>query len=276
MKYLLAAAAAASLPSAAHAIDCTRASSHIEHMICDDASLLRADVAMGRAYAEILKAAPDPQIHTMLIVSQKRWVAARDDAFGNLDGATNGMTGEGYPKPLQRSLVLHATEDRTKILKAKSDEGSKQPSLIQAALKQREFGAQFTGGPSAGFSSSCNFLPHNAGDLGYDYACFGTAQYQNNDRICGETQDWATFRAYTTRFVANVVAGQVKVTALCKDDICDATPDGGWDSRPEVGSDGPVGGALEKLDPEADDGLGDEWLKVCLSDKTFPPTQTLK
>ncbi len=190
--------AVAALPSAAHAIDCSRASSPIEHTICSAPALVRADAAMTRAYAAILKAAPDPEIHAMLVTSQKRWISARDHSFGDLDNATNGRTGAGYPKTLQRSLILHAIEDRTVDLKAMSDGHPKQPRLIQVALKQRRFAAQLTGGRFAGFTTSCSFFPRNGDDPHYDYGCYGTVQYRNNDRICGQTQDWATYRVYTS------------------------------------------------------------------------------
>lgn len=270
----------AGLPSAAHAINCTRASTSIDHMICDDPNLMHADAALGRAYAAALKASPDPEIRTMLVASQKRWIAAREKSFGDLDKATNGRTGEGYSKALQRSLVLEATESRTKEL-GKSDKDTKQPALIHAALKQRQFLAQFTGGPFAGFSASCEFLPRNGDDPHYDYGCFGTAQYQNKDRICGETQEWATYRVYTSRFLAEIVAGDSKTIATCKDERCfdDNTPDGrtGWTTHPKTDSDGSFGGALAKLDAEmGDDGDDGAWLKACLTDKHFPQADSHK
>lgn len=271
--------AIAALPPAAHAIDCARASSPIEHMICGNSALLRADAAMGTAYAAILKAAPDPEIHAMLVTSQKRWIAARDDAFGHLDKVTDGRTGEGFSKAAQRSLVLRATQDRTKDLTAMSDKDPKQLRLIQAALKQRRFAAQFIGGPFAGFDTSCGFLPSNGGDPGYDYACFGTLQYQNSDRICGQTQDWATYRVYTSRTIADVVAGEPKLIATCKEDGCfdDEAHDTGWNTHPDAASDGIVlPKSLRKLDAEVGDEEEEPWLKACLTDKHFPQTGSLK
>jgi uncharacterized protein YecT (DUF1311 family) len=270
----------AGLPSAAHAIDCARATSSTEHMICDDPKLMRADAAMGRAYSAILKAAPDPEIHAMLVASQKRWIAARDKSFGELDKATDGRTGEGYSKAMQRRPVLQATEDRARDL-GNLYKGTKQAALIHMALQQRAFLAKFTGGAFAGFSTSCEFLPRNGGDPLYDYGCFGTAQYQNHDRICGQRQDWATYRVYTSRFVADVVAGEPKTIATCKNDSCfdDHTPDGraGWDTRPATGRDGPLRGALQKLDAEGgDDEVDAPWLNACLTDEHFPQTDSGK
>jgi uncharacterized protein YecT (DUF1311 family) len=278
--FVLAMVVFAGLPSAAHAIDCARASSSIEHMICDDPKLMRADAALGRAYAAILKAAPDPEIHAMLVTSQKRWIVARDKSFGDMDKATDGRTGEGYSNATQRGLVLQATEDRARDLE-NLYKGTKQAALIHTALQQRAFLARFTGGAFAGFSTSCEFLPRNGGDPLYDYGCFGTVQYQNHDRICGQTQDWATYRVYTSRFVADVVAGEPKTIATCKDDGCfdDQTPDGraGWDAHPAKGGDGPLGGTLQKLDAEAgDDGVEAPWLNACLTDKHFPQTDSGK
>jgi uncharacterized protein YecT (DUF1311 family) len=268
----------AGLPSAAHAIDCARASTHMDHMICGDPKLMRSDAALGHAYAAILKAAPDPEIHAMLVASQKRWIAAREQSFGDLDNATDGRTGEGYSKATQRSLVLQATEDRSTEL-GKLYKGSKQPALIHTALRQRAFLAKFTGGAFAGFSTSCDFLPHHGDDPLYDYGCFGTVQYQDHDRICGQTQAWATYSVYTSRFVADLVAGKPHTVATCKDASCF---DGRWDTHPATGSDGPVGGTLQKLDAEADDaeadvdGVDAPWLNACLMDKHFPQTDAGK
>jgi hypothetical protein len=43
-------------------------------MIFDDPKLVSADAALGRAYAAILKAAPDLQIHALLVASQKQYL----------------------------------------------------------------------------------------------------------------------------------------------------------------------------------------------------------
>ncbi|TNC15231.1 DUF1311 domain-containing protein [Methylobacterium terricola] len=63
-----------------------RASSHVDHTICDGPRLLKADAAMGKAYTALLEIVPKPSIYAMLVASQKRWIAARDTQFGNLVG----------------------------------------------------------------------------------------------------------------------------------------------------------------------------------------------
>ena len=257
----------AGLPSAAHAIDCARASAPIDHTICDDSTLRRADSALGRAYAAILKAAPDPEIHAMLIASQKRWIAARDRTYGG-----DGRTGKTALEP----LLLDAIETRTKVLTRMSKDTPRRPVLIQTALRQRQFAAQFSGGAFAGFDTSCDFFPSDPSDQGGEYQCFATHHLQNHDRICSQQLDWATYRIYATQSVANVVEGKPKLVALCKDDGCgdDATgAKAGWNRHPDAASAGAFPRSLPQLDAEVIDSMVDDepsWLKACLTDERFP------
>jgi uncharacterized protein YecT (DUF1311 family) len=255
----------AMLPCTAHAITCARASSPLERMICSDPKLGRADAEMSRAYGAILKAAPDVEIRAMLVRSQKRWVAARESSFGHLDGATDGMTGNGYSKARQHSLVLQATVERTQDITAKGRDAAKRPRLIQAALQQRRLAAQFSGGPYAGFAADCTFLPDRGEDPEYHYACFGTQQYQNGARICAETQDWASWRVYMSRAVAEVVAGQPKVIAACKEtDGCLTDGATAWKTNPPASEARILSPPLPKLDAELD-GTDAAWLTACLA-----------
>jgi uncharacterized protein YecT (DUF1311 family) len=264
--------AVATLPSSAHAIDCARAVSPIEHMICGSPSLLHADAAMNRAYIAILKAAPDAEIHAMLIASQKRWIAARNEAFGELDNATDGQTGEGFSKAVQRSLISDAIKDRTSVLNQMSKDASPQPILIQTALGQRRFAAQFTGGTFAGFDTSCDFFPDNS----REYQCFATHHFQNNSRICSQGLDWATYRTYSSESVADVIEGRPKLVATCADDDCgdDDTGAGAhWSLHPETANSKAFPHSLPQLDAEAMDSMTDDqpsWLKTCLTDQNFP------
>lgn len=236
--------AVATLPSAAQAINCARASSPIEHMICASQALLRADAAMNRAYIAILRVAPDPEIHAMLVSSQKRWVAARDKAFGGVDKAADSQTGESLSKSAQRRLILDAIESRTSVLAQMSKESPRQPTLIETALQQRRFATHFTGGPLAGFDTSCAFFRSDASGSSRDCECFASHYFQNNGRICSQTLDWATYRTYASRRVAGVIQGKPRLVATCNDDTC--------------GDDDP------------------SWLKTCLTDKQFPQPVSAK
>ncbi|MDR9850868.1 lysozyme inhibitor LprI family protein [Herbaspirillum huttiense] len=265
-----------SLSSTAYAINCQRASSDVEHLICSNPAIVRADADMNRAYAAILKAAPDAEIHDMLVASQKRWIAAREAAFGDLDRATNGQTGETYPKDMQRKMVLKAIRGRTDQLKRRSDHEPGQFHFIQAALDQRRYASQFPRGDFTGFATECFFYPRNQNGSGdnYGYACLGTIQYQNKERICSETSEWATYRVYTTRTVATLVAGVPKIVASCKDETCSGQ---GGDTASGAQAEAAGGGIvldppLPKLDAEvsgspADD--HDSWINPCLTDKKF-------
>lgn len=282
MKYRLFAAAIAGiavLPSLAQAMDCAKASSPLEHLICTDPQLVRADADMGKAYTALLKqAASDAQIHTMLVASQRRWVAARDNSFGDLSNSVNGQTGEGYSKAAQRKIVLQAIKARTAQLAEVTPGGTPQPQLIQAALAQRKAASAYTGGPFAGFSTSCDFLPHSGE---YSYGCFATHFYQHHNRVCSVTQDWASGAVYETRAVANVVGGKAVLTATCKlgDSECSGADSqgSGWHTRPdELDADmqreyEPHGSqVLPAVDAEVHEEDQAAWLHSCLTDPHYP------
>ncbi|WCS26681.1 DUF1311 domain-containing protein [Methylobacterium sp. NMS14P] len=269
MTRLLATALAASLlaPASARAIDCRKAVSPLERLICADAALRKADAALGSAYAGLLHGADDPEIHAMLIASQKRWVAARDTRLGELDAAD------------ARAVVLGAIRARTKDLSGRSRSDPARPHWIAAALRQRAFAARFTGGPFAGFDTACDFLP-----VGQDrvYGCFGSRRYQNGDRVCTLSDDWASGHTTETRTVARVVDGAARTVATCTigggDDAECPGPDnpaGRW-ARPAApaaaGATAAPAGPRATLDVElASDADAETWLSTCLTDPAYPP-----
>ncbi|MGU3547026.1 lysozyme inhibitor LprI family protein [Methylobacterium sp. A52T] len=187
-------------PSSARAIDCRKAASPLERMICADPALRKADAALGAAYSGLLHSTDDAEIRAMLIASQKRWVAARDTWLGDLDAAD------------ARAVVLKAIRARTEDLSGRSKSDPARPHWIAAALRQRAFAARFTGGPFAGFDTACDFLP-----VGRDrvYGCFGSRRYQNGDRVCTLSDDWASGHTSETRTVARVVDGAARTVATC-------------------------------------------------------------
>jgi len=264
------------LSSAAHAINCARATSPIEHMICGSQALLHADMAMNRAYIAILKAAPDPEIHAMLVVSQKRWIAARDKTFRDLDQTTDGQTGEGSSKPERMTFILNAIKDRTAVLAQMSKDVPTQPFLIQMALRQRRFAEQFTGGPFAGYDTSCDFFPDDSSDNSREYQCYATHYFQNSNRICSQGLDWATYRTYSSGSVANIIEGKPTLVATCADDDCgedDTGAGASWNFHPDAVNETAFPRSLPQLDAEAMDSMTDDqpsWLKTCLTDLHFP------
>jgi hypothetical protein len=148
--------------------------------------------------------------------------------------------------------------------------------LIQTALRQRRFAAQFTGGTFAGFATSCDFFPDNSSDNSGEYQCFATHHFQNNSRICSQGLDWATYRTYSSGSVADVTEGKPKLVATCADDDCgdDDTGAGArWNLHPETANGKAFPHSLPQLDAEAMDSMTDDqpsWLKTCLTDQNFP------
>ncbi len=254
--------------ASAHAIDCKRASNRVEHTICADEKLKTADAEMGKAYTAVMQqAGNDSELRAMLIRSQKRWIEARDKRFADpvdFPGAPN-------TKALRTSL-LQAIRQRAETL---SERGKVAPRLLEAALAQRKFLAQFTGGAFAGFETGCDFLPHGQQ---LSYGCFSERRYQNLDRVCTLKDDWASGGYYQTRLVGNVVGGRLETVAACGDESEGGAPcpdadephksAAGWNLHPGRPAVAPT--ALPKLDAEAELGAEDTgWLRGCLTDSRY-------
>jgi uncharacterized protein YecT (DUF1311 family) len=284
--------ALAAYTSPAQAIDCRKASSTVEHLICGDRRLETADAAMGKAYAEILKVTDDPEIHTMLVNSQKRWLKTRDSQLGEVFPFIVENLDEPPGKAVVQRNLLVAIQDRTKGLSARSKTDPKVPRLIEIALGQRAFAAQYTGGPFAGISADCDFFPSTHVDAGpYGYSCFASRSYQNKNRVCRVSEDWATYRIYDSGEIADVVDGKLKTVATCGNNgppcpAGDATGDrSDWDMHPDAP--GGAKGASSKeasdattpanvksspaLDADAGPDEALPWLHACLTDPSYPP-----
>lgn len=256
------------LSSPALAIDCAKAGSAVEKLICADRKTVAADAELNRAYAAILKQAPDSEIRAMLVAGQKRWIAARDKTLDMMikepDERPEGQT----PGAIARDLIL----GRAAEFKATA-KGSATPRLIDSALRQRKFQAQFSGGEFAGFSTSCDVLPRDY----TGYSCFATRHYQNKDRICSVDEYWATNAGYTKRYVANVVNGKPKVVASCSfssaDEACsDSEGQAKWNMKPQQPADFSYPSSpLPKIDGEVYTEDDYAWAQACLSAPVYPP-----
>lgn len=269
------------VPASAYAIDCTKATTKLDRLICSDKRLVSADASMGKAYAALLKSAPDAAVQKLMVGSQRRWIKARDEAFGDPDTLADVRTGNSYTKADQREIVLDAIEKRTRQLTEHLPGKSQYPRLVQAVLDQRTFASRFSGGPFAGFSVSCEFVPQSGQ---YSYGCFGTHFYQNKDRICSVSVDWASGSVSEIRAVANVVDGKPKLAATCKpgENKCSSedaanTDLPGWnESAPLFPVDAvqiykQLGAAtLPEADPEMPEEESQKWLQSCLSDPRYP------
>lgn len=233
-------------PTMAHAINCSKATSTIDRMICSDTQLRSADAALNAAYSKTLKAAGDEQIRTMLVASQKRWLGQRDEQLGHLD-----EYGDDAPDAeTWREIVLKAINERTSDLARSSDVDPKLPQLVAAAQEQRRVAARFTGGPFAGFNTSCDFLPTGGGSS-YSYGCFGQRRFQNRDKVCTVAQDWASGSVSDTRSEGKVVNGKLRTVEADDDEEAPAAP-------------------LPALDAEADFEIDTQWLSACLTGNDVP------
>lgn len=256
--------ALAATSSSSFAIDCAKAANSVDKLICDDGALREADEAMNAAFTAANAKAPDDEIRRALVDSQKRWLAARDETLAGL--IENPEAGEGKQPREIASQMINARSGQLVI--EETDDGS---SVFENAIAQRAFAAQFSGGPFAGYNTSCDMLPPDQA-----YACFSTRNYQNGDRICSIEEYWATGSVYVQRYVADVVDGKPKLVASCSfngnDNACPGSIDENakWNVAPKENATLYASQSLPKLDVDVSDSEEEAWLKTCLTDKSFP------
>lgn len=258
------------LSAPAMAINCAKAGTAVEKLICADKATVAADAGLNRAYQAILKQAPDDSIREMLVASQKRWLEARDRALDRLLTDPDAVPDDKTAGEIARDLIENRSAQFTETGK-----GSATPTMIRRAVQQQQFQSQFTGGAFAGYWTSCDVLPHDY----VDYACFAIRHYQNNDRVCSEDESWASGAVYTKRYVANVVDGKPRVIASCSfssaDEACATVGDtkANWNRQPEAPKYVYADKPLPKLDGEIDASDDAEWVQACLTDPAYPPVQ---
>jgi uncharacterized protein YecT (DUF1311 family) len=258
------------LSAPAMAINCAKAGTAVEKLICSDKKTVAADAKLNRAYQAILKLAPDDSIRAMLVASQKRWLEARDRALDRLLTDPDGVPDDKSMSEIARELI----ENRIGQFQ-ESGRGTVAPTMIRQAQQQQTFQSRFTGGAFAGYWTTCDVLP---GD-DVDYACFAIRHYQNNDRVCSVDESWASGAVYTKRYVANVVDGKPHVIASCSfssaDEACATVGDtkANWNRKPEAPQYVYADKPLPKLDGEIDASDDTEWVQACLTDPAYPPVQ---
>ncbi|WP_063569240.1 lysozyme inhibitor LprI family protein [Achromobacter ruhlandii] len=253
--------------ASALAINCQKASNAAEKLIRSDRAAVAADAELNRAYAALLKQAPDAEIRAMLVASQRRWVEARDLRLEGLASDPESLPDDKTPGAIAADLIrARASEFKER------GKGDDIPRLIRVALSQREFRKQFTGGPYSGYDVSCDVLPP---DYKY-YACFATRYYQNNDRVCSTDEYWATGSVYVQRYVAKVVDNKPVPVASCSyngnDESCPGSiaDDARWNTGPKVHAPTYPSKPLPQVDGEVDDSDDYGWIKACLTDGSFP------
>lgn len=254
------------------AMQCARASTPLEKTICSDRQLAASDRAMADAYFKLLHAIDDPSIRISLIASQRRWLAAREIDLGELDRA------EGMDKRARRAILLAVTRRRTSDLQARS---GAQPQFVATALRQRALASAYSGGRFAGYRVECSFIPDQRDHQSMYYSCFGGHAYQQGERVCSQSEDFASYTVVTTRAVGHVEDGHLKPVATCDfgggDNSCpddDADQLQGWNTHPttEQFQTGYGEGPRLEVDPDLDNGDEDPaWLSRCLTAPAYPP-----
>ncbi|WP_244139908.1 lysozyme inhibitor LprI family protein [Burkholderia stabilis] len=248
------------------AMDCAKAAQPIEKRICANPGLRAADARMNSAYSGVLKAAPDAAIRDMLVRSQRRWIAARN----------NRLSADYDGHPLAVDEVRKAIDRRTAMLADQSGKG-----LVARALAERQWLAKYTGGPLTGFDANCDFIPDDASGAHVSYACFGAVHVQHQARVCSQSEDWATGAVYQYRSVSTTDGGKVRPVAFCEAQAhghaCDnGGAQSGWMRAGASGDDNrapaPATG-LPQLDAEMwpiGDGDDAVWFERCLKASSYP------
>ncbi|HEU4669479.1 MAG TPA: lysozyme inhibitor LprI family protein [Dyella sp.] len=259
----------------AAAMQCARASTPLEKTLCSNGQLAAADRAMAEAYFKLLHAIDDPSIRTSLIASQRRWLAARESDLGELDQA------DGFDRRTQRSVLLAVTRQRTRDLQARTDG---QPQFVVTAFRQRALASAYSGGPFAGYRVECSFMPDQQNDHKLYYSCFGSHAYQQGDRVCSQSEDFASYTVVTTRAVGRVEKGRLTPVATCafggNDQSCpdaDADQLDAWNTHPTTTQFQTGYGDGPRLEVDPDLGTGDEdsaWFSRCLTAPSYPPSAT--
>jgi uncharacterized protein YecT (DUF1311 family) len=259
-------------PVSAHALDCAKASTSVEKLFCATPELKKADAAMSAAYFKLLHETKNPEFHEALIRSQRRWLKERSKGPPRFGAAQ-------YDDANDSEVLLKMTRDRLDVLK--------RAEPIRVMEEQKKVVANDSGGPFAGYETSCWFLPPRYGD--WSYACFGSAHRQHRDRICSAEMIWATGHMTESRLVSIVKDGEPKPVANCStgyastneqcpepDDDAETKAVAHWNTNPLSAKDLPTphAGRLWKYDPDAGPkAAGDPWMHDCLFAPTYPPPE---
>jgi uncharacterized protein YecT (DUF1311 family) len=259
-------------PSHVYALDCTKASSPVEELICSTPELKSADEAMSAAYFKLLRETTDPDFHEALIRSQRRWLEVRShspDRFGQAESDTTD----------DRKVLLKMTRERLTSLRTAEP--------IHMLELQRNIASEDGGSTFSGYKTYCVLQPPPYGS--WDYECWGDTLRQHNDRICSSVMEWASGHMTENRAVSILKNGEPKVVATCStgyattseqcpepDDDVWTKLDAHWNTAPDPSEPLPTSDVanLWKFDPDIDPSATDrEWMHDCLFTSTYPPPQ---
>lgn len=261
--------------SPTHALDCAKASSAGEKLICATPELKKADKEMGTAYFTLLRETTDPDFHKALIESQRRWLKVRSFGPDRFGLAENDTTDD-------REVLLRMTRVRLTFLQTAKP--------IRVMEQERQIMSKDSGGPFTGFQTYCVLQPPPYGS--WDYECWGDAHRQQNGRICSSLMRWASGHWYEYRLVSVLNGDKPKPVAICsaQDDTMgarcpepDLIAETHWNTKFEQSAGVPNlpdlpnwgAGDLWKYDPdiEPNDVIGQAWMHDCLVTPGYPPVE---
>lgn len=254
------------------ALDCMKAASPGEKLICATPKLKKVDEEMSAAYFKLLRETKDPDFHEALIRSQRRWLEVRSHGPERFGQAEADATDD-------REILFGVTYLRMVFLRS--------GGLILNMEQQRKIRSQDNSGAFTGYKSHCVVQPPPYGS--WDYACWGGTYRQHNDRICSAVVEWASGKTTEYRAVSVLKDGKPKLVATCStgeattSDQCplpDADVwkklDGHWNTAP-TSHDNLLAldaGDLWKYDPDISVNATDQrWMQDCLFTPAYPPSE---
>ncbi|UFX43147.1 lysozyme inhibitor LprI family protein [Bradyrhizobium sp. 41S5] len=182
----------------APALDCARASLPVDKLICATPDLKKADAEMSAAYFKLLRETTDQQFHEALVKSQRRWLEVRSHGPDRYGQAEDDKTDD-------REVLLQITRNRLDFLQ--------KAGPVHAMERERRVASGDSGGPFAGYKTSCVLLPPPYGS--WTYGCWGEAHRQNGDRICSVGMQWASGHISENRLVSVLKDGAPQPVATC-------------------------------------------------------------
>jgi uncharacterized protein YecT (DUF1311 family) len=255
--------------SAGYALDCAKASSPVDKLICATPELKKADEQMGAIYFKLLHETADAEFREAIIKSQRRWIKVRSsgpDRFGLAEKDTTD----------DREVLLRMTHERLNFLQTAKP--------IHILELQRKIASEDGEGTFAGYRTFCVLQPPPYG--GWDYECWGVQTRQHNKRICSSAMEWASGYMYEDRTVSVLKNGEPKVVATCStnDSLSEQCPmdqanvwtklDSHWNTNPDPSEPLPTSDVtnLWKYDADIDPSDTDKaWMHACLFNAIYPP-----
>ncbi|MBP1313378.1 hypothetical protein RJO15_20400 [Herbaspirillum huttiense F1] len=181
-RFLLVLCFLAATTAHAASFDCEKTLTPMEETICEDREISDLDEVLLRTYEAVLRISEDP---ASVKIDQRRW----------LTKIRNGCDDE-------KCLVLSYANRISEL------EDSWKKKTVALHSKQRR-NALSNAKPFEGNWNSCQLIRG-------DEVCVSYTLLQNGERICGESEHWATFRTYDGRLQATLQArGRATVEASC-------------------------------------------------------------